>query len=108
MSETSYWIYILYSPGSDRYYVGQSHDVEARLRDHNEGDHLTQSSKYTFKHRPWVLKCCFVAGNDRGAAMKVEKYIKRQKSRTFIEKVIEIHQDREKLAQLVRVPVSRD
>jgi hypothetical protein len=40
--------------------------------------------------------------------MKVERYIKRQKSRAFIEKVVAVHLDKEKLAQLVSVPVNRD
>ena len=105
---TTYFIYILYSVGSDRYYVGHTHDVDARLRDHNQAERPSQSTKYTFKHRPWVLKCHFEVGHDRGEAMKVEKYIKRQKSRRFIEKVIENHLDPENLAQLIRVPARRD
>ena len=103
-----YYIYILYSPGSDRYYVGYTYDVGARLKDHNEGDRPDQSTKYTFKHRPWELKASFLVGPDRGMAMKVERFIKRQKSRKFIEKVIESQHDEEKLALLVRVPTRRD
>jgi putative endonuclease len=103
-----YYIYILYSSGSDRYYIGQTHDVEARVKEHNEGTRPDQSKKYTFKHRPWTLKASFYVGDDRSTAMKVERYIKRQKSRKFIEKLIRIHFDREKLAQLIRVPMHRD
>jgi putative endonuclease len=83
-----YFIYILYSEGSDRYYVGYTYDVQARLKDHNEGDRPRQTSKYTFKHRPWKLVGSFFAGESRGEAMKVERYIKRQKSRAFIEKLV--------------------
>lgn len=100
----SYYIYILYSASSDRYYVGQTQDVDARLHDHNEGDRIRQSSKYTFKHRPWELKAAFIAGKTRGEAMKLERYIKRKKSRKFIEQIIEVHLKDEALAQLVRVP----
>ena len=103
-----YSIYILHSESANKYYVGYSHDVQARLQDHNAGDRPQQSAKYTFKHRPWTLACSFEVGNSRGEAMKVEKYIKRQKSRKFIEQIIQVQQDREKLAQLVRVPVCRD
>ncbi len=98
-----YWIYILYSPGADRYYVGQTRDVVARLRSHNEGARPNQSTKYTFKHRPWELVCSFSVGTDRGEAMKIEKYIKCQKSRSFLEKVIACvsREDWNGLAQLV-------
>ncbi|MEM7372502.1 MAG: hypothetical protein AAF587_28035, partial [Bacteroidota bacterium] len=47
------------------------------------------STKFTFKHRPWELKLSFVAGNSRAEAMKIERYIKRQKSRQFIQALIE-------------------
>ena len=106
----TYWVYILYSRGSDRYYVGQTHDVAARLRSHNEGARADQSTKYTFKHRPWELVCSFSVGADRGEAMKIEKYIKRQKSRSFLERVIACvsREDWDELAQLVRVPACRD
>ena len=103
-----FYIYILYSPGSDRYYVGQTHDVQARLMDHNEGNRSHQSTKYTFKHRPWELKASFFVSEDRGEAMKVERYIKRQKSRKFIERLVAVYLDREALAQLVGVPMNRD
>ena len=103
-----FYLYILYSGGSDRYYVGQTNNVQARLKDHNSGDRPTQSTKYTFKHRPWELKCSFCVGEDRGLAMKVERYIKKQKDRRFIEKLIRYCGEEGKLAQLVRVPVYRD
>ncbi|MEM7373860.1 MAG: GIY-YIG nuclease family protein, partial [Bacteroidota bacterium] len=98
-----YYVYILYSPSADRYYVGQSHDPKARLKEHNHGDRPNQSTKYTFKHRPWELKVSFVAGNSRAEAMKIERYIKRQKSRQFIQALIEAHPDEEQFAQLLRV-----
>ena len=107
MSEI-YSIYILHSESADKYYVGYSRDVQARLQDHNEGERPQQSTKYTFKHRPWRLVCSFEVGSSRGEAMKVEKYIKRQKSRRFLEKIIDIHKDLGGLAQLVRVPARRD
>mgnify|MGYP006266271713 CR=1 len=31
-----HYVYILYSPGSDKYYVGQTSDVGQRLQFHNE------------------------------------------------------------------------
>ncbi|MEL6193163.1 MAG: GIY-YIG nuclease family protein [Bacteroidota bacterium] len=100
-----YHIYILYSEKSDKYYVGQTYDVQKRLHDHNSGERPNQKSKYTFKHRPWVLKASFEVRGGRSNAMKVEQYIKRQKSRAFIEKLLEIKDDPASLAQLIGVPI---
>ncbi len=44
--------YILYSPGTDRYYVGQAADPQLRLeKDHNGG-----RNKSTRAGRPWELR----------------------------------------------------
>jgi len=44
----------------------------------------------------------------RGEAMKVERYLKKQKDRKFIEEVIRNQGDENWIAQLVRVPACRD
>ncbi len=80
-----YYVYILYSGVSDKYYVGHTDDVVRRLKEHNE---LSESS-YTSKHRPWTLKAYFQISEDRGLAMRVERFIKKQKSRKFIEKILD-------------------
>ena len=103
-----FYVYILYSASSDKYYVGQTHDVEARLDDHNQGNRSNQSAKYTFKHRPWELKAKICLGEDRSIAIRTERYIKRQKSRKFIQQLIDSKDESDKLAQLLRVPVYRD
>ncbi|RMG61671.1 MAG: GIY-YIG nuclease family protein [Bacteroidetes bacterium] len=103
-----YLVYILYSPSADRYYVGHTHDIDARLKDHNESERPYQATKYTFKHRPWELKAVFPIGPSRALAMQVERYIKRQKSRKFIEQLIDAKDDPERWARLVRVPAGRD
>ncbi|MEL7190896.1 MAG: GIY-YIG nuclease family protein [Bacteroidota bacterium] len=101
-----YYIYILYSPGSDKYYVGQTHNVEERLKDHNEGQRPNQHKKYTYKHRPWQLCLSFSVGSSRSDALKIERYIKSKKSRKFIKDLISCKDDREGIADLVRVPIS--
>ena len=80
-----YYVYILYSESSDRYYVGQTNDVERRLEEHNHG----LKSNYTSKYRPWMLKGRFEVGESLGLARKIERYIKNQKSRKYIEGLLE-------------------
>ena len=77
-----YFIYILYSHSRDRYYIGSSSDINARLVRHNAG--ATPSTK---PGRPCVIVYseCFTSKTD---ALKRENFIKRQKSRLFIESLI--------------------
>ncbi len=99
-----YYIYILYSPSVDKYYVGHTDNVKRRVVEHNESDRIT----YTSKSRPWILKAVFKCSEDRGKTMKLEHYIKKLKNRKIIEKLIDGGVMSGKLAQLVRVPQLRD
>jgi len=90
-----YYIYIIYSKSADRYYIGYSNDTERRLEEHNTKPFNT----YTSKHRPWTMKAAFPVSEDRGQAMKIERYLKRLKSRKIIEQIIEFQLDPIKLAQ---------
>jgi putative endonuclease len=100
-----FFIYILFSQSTDRYYVGHSEDPIRRLSEHNFGDH----HKSTSPGRPWELKAIFEIQGGRGEALKVEGFIKKQKSRKLIERLL--NPDfipNGYLAQLVRVPHVRD
>lgn len=100
-----FYIYILYSPSSDKYYVGSTENPWRRLWEHNHDP----KSTYTSKHRPWILKAMFEAGFARSEAVKVERFIKKQKSKTLLKKLIDQDFKPEgKLAHLVRVPHVRD
>ena len=99
-----YFIYILYSLTSKLYYVGYSDDYRRRLKEHNEDVRNT----FTSKHRPWVLKAVFKCGRDVAVAIRLERFIKKQKSRKLIEKMILGEKLTGVLAQLVRVWDVRD
>ena len=99
-----FYLYIIYSISSNKYYVGYTNNVERRLFEHNNIDNTT----YTSKHRPWILKKFIVLNNDRGFAMKIEKAVKRSKSRLIIEMIILEINNLKDVAQLVRGPMHRD
>lgn len=99
-----YYIYILYSEISDKYYVGYTDNVHQRLAAHNTSERTT----YTSKHRPWELMAVYECGAGRGEALKIERFIKRQKNRKLIEKLIAGGKFDGVLAQLVRFPHVRD
>jgi putative endonuclease len=94
----------LYSEASDIYYVGYSDDFERRFEQHNHSGKLT----FTSKHRPWTLMAVYSCGHSQSDAMKIEKFIKDQKSRKLIEKLVAGGEFTGILAQLVRVLHVRD
>ena len=100
-----FYLYILHSSVYDKFYIGHSSDPWIRLAHHNTDDKDTFTSKY----RLWVLAAVFEVGKTRSEALRIERFIKKQKSRKLIEQLIApdfIPQS--SLAQLVRVPHVRD
>ena len=80
-----YSVYILYSDSSDKYYIGHTENIDKRLHQHNNP---IEYSKYTSKHLPWTLVVNIPKYATRAEAMKVEKFIKKQKSKKFIQDII--------------------
>ncbi len=78
-----FYVYLLYSPSGNKYYVGQTDDLTYRLLVHNE----LGSGSYTSRYRPWELKW-WMEVPSRSLAMQVEQYIKGRKSRTYLERLI--------------------
>ena len=84
-----HYLYILYSPSHDKFYVGESQDFRKRLLKHNE----SPFHSYTKKYRPWELYTVFEC-EDRSQGRSCEAFIKKQKSKAFIRnlKTMELHQ----------------
>jgi putative endonuclease len=78
-----FYTYIIHSESSDEYYTGHtSTKVEKRLERHNDG--WNPSTKHGI---PWQMKY-YKSFETKTEAIKWENFIKRQKSRQFIEKLI--------------------
>ena len=100
-----FYIYILYSLASDKYYIGYSNNAHRRLIEHNS----KQINSFTSKHRPWILKALFSVGEIEKDAVRIERFLKKQKSRKLIEKLCDkSFIPSGDLAQMVRVPHMRD
>ena len=80
-----YHLYILYSESFDKYYVGQTNNLERRILEHNE----QEKTSFTAKYRPWRIASSFEVGASQGVARKIENHIKRQKSKDYIKELIE-------------------
>ena len=78
-----YFVYILQSIPSGRYYVGSTADVHRRLAKHNAGH-----SAATKAYRPWKLVHSETY-SEKSDAIRRELAIKRMKSRTYIESLLD-------------------
>jgi putative endonuclease len=74
--------YIIYSDKLNKYYVGACINLQRRLTEHNTGH-----SRYTSTGVPWILKYT-EEFESLQEAKKREQYIKKMKSRKFIEELI--------------------
>ena len=73
-----YFVYILQSLKSGRYYVRQMYDFQKRLAEHNG-----EMAGHTHKEQPWeMIWHCIV--NSRAEAMKLEKVIKKRGAGRFL------------------------
>ena len=77
-----FYVYILKSLKNGSYYIGYTEDLVSRLEMHNLGK--VKSTKY---RRPFKIIHSEIYSTATGAR-KREFYIKRQKSRKFIEELI--------------------
>ena len=76
-----YCCYILYSRLLDKYYIGETEDIEKRLILHNTGFF---KPSFTSKTSDWVLYLK-IECNNRKIARYIERHIKSMKSRKYIE-----------------------
>ncbi|WP_298547611.1 GIY-YIG nuclease family protein [uncultured Aquimarina sp.] len=73
------FVYILYSDKSSRYYVGQTADIDKRLKRHNSG--IVPSTK---SGTPWKL-VLQLKTSSRSEAMILEKKIKKRGAKRFLD-----------------------
>ena len=78
---TYYYVYVLRSiKYPDRYYTGFTEDLDARVKEHNQGKCV-----HTSKYVPWEIKTA-VAFTNRKKAIELEKYLKTSSGRAFAQK----------------------
>jgi len=78
-----HYVYILESIAEpERFYVGATSDLKARVADHNAG-----RSPHTAKHRPWRLRW-YCAFESKPQAEVFERYLKSASGRAFQKKHI--------------------
>jgi putative endonuclease len=78
----SFYIYIIQSQVDKSYYIGYTKNLDRRLSKHNSA-----KSGYTARKQPWTL-IYFETFKEKSAAIKREQFLKKQKNRDFILRLI--------------------
>ena len=79
-----FFVYVLYSDGFDKHYVGLSENVDKRLKEHNEGQ-----NKSTKPYIPWRV-VHLEEYKTRNEARTREKYLKSASGRRWRKKNINL------------------
>ncbi|MEM2772324.1 MAG: GIY-YIG nuclease family protein [Candidatus Pacearchaeota archaeon] len=83
-----YFVYIIYSPSKNRFYVGFTNNLEDAIRRHN--NKRSGYRKFTRQASDWELKY-YESFKDKSEALKREKEIKKKKSRKYLIKLIQLN-----------------
>ena len=81
--DEKYYTYVLYSDSSKQLYIGQTKDIERRLKQHNKGK--VESTK---PYIPYKL-VYYEELNTKEEAIKREKDLKQANGRRFIKRVLD-------------------
>jgi len=81
--DPTFFVYILYSQIYDRYYIGQTQNLQSRFKRHENG-----YVKSTKRFRPWTLVHSEQLSS-RAGAMKREREIKSWKSKIKIRELVD-------------------
>jgi putative endonuclease len=80
-----FFVYILEAIESKRYYIGQTENLQGRLKMHNQGRNLS-----TKHYIPWQLKW-WKECETRSEAIRIEKTLKGIKRRVVLEKYVRVN-----------------
>ena len=75
-----YTVYVLYSPGFDKIYIGQTENLDHRLNQHNNGNFRS----WTKACRPWEVIHCETFEN-RALGKKRERQLKSYRGRMLLQ-----------------------
>jgi putative endonuclease len=78
-----YFVYVLYSPSSNKTYTGFSNDVDRRLFEHN----VSETKGFTLRYRPWIL-IHSESFELKMEAMKREKFFKTGQGRELLKVIV--------------------
>jgi putative endonuclease len=89
----SHFVYIIYSQSVDKFYVGETVNVQERIKQHNSGVYKNASSKIATDWNLFLKIEC----KSRTQALQIERHIKKMKSRKYLENLKKFPEMRTKL-----------
>ena len=89
------YVYILFSESINQFYIGETVDINERIKGHNSGFY---KKAFTSKVNDWILFLKIVC-KDRVQARKIETHIKSMKSKKYINDLKDCHEIIDKLKQ---------
>ena len=95
-----HYFYIIYSSKLDKYYLGETSDLESRLHYHN---HKKDSKGYSKAANDWKYVLQYEC-ESKLIAQKLERFVKSQKSRHFNLRIIE---DTEILTNIIETKLKK-
>ena len=97
-----HFVYVIYSPSSDRYYIGETVDVQGRLIEHRQHRY---AGSFTSIADDWeiafVLRC-----KDKVSALKVEAHLKKSKSKVYLKRLQHEEMALKKLKEILDIKYS--
>lgn len=87
-----HFVYIIYSPSTDRFYIGETMDLEGRVIQHQTHQY---SGGFTSLADDWAIILYFEC-SDRSQALNIESKIKKMKSKKHIRNLIQYPDLRQK------------
>jgi putative endonuclease len=94
----SFFVYIIYSPSIDQFYIGQTVDLKERLIQHNSGYF---KDSFTKNGAPWEIYF-FLICSSKTQAILIEQHIKKMKSRKYYSSLAHYQELSERLLQRFR------
>ena len=96
-----HYVYILRSTRSDRLYVGETSNYKQRLAHHNNG----AFDKWSKNFGPWEFLVVFEVEGGRSESLRIETFLKAQKSRKFLTRIASMEQFTGKLSPLKPIKI---
>jgi putative endonuclease len=80
-----HYLYVIYSPQVNKFYVGETDNIALRLLKHNNHSY---GGSFTKIAEDWEVVLSFECSS-KSQSLLLEKFIKRMKSKIFIQKIVE-------------------
>lgn len=91
-----HFVYVIYSPSADRYYIGETIDIAERLIQHRQHHYAGSFSSFA---DDWKIAFS-LRFKDRASALKAEAHLKKSKSKVYLKR---LHHDKSALEKLIDI-----